>query len=308
MEDCFLGIEIGGTKLQLVAGSSNGKIHQRARFHVDRSAGADGIRHQIVQSFHAMSRDTAFRAIGVGFGGPIDVRSGFTICSHQIQGWDEFPLQAWLTELSGLPVGVENDANVAALGEAVCGAGRQRNPAFYITLGSGVGGGLVVENNIYHGAPPGEAEIGHLQLDRKGTTVESACSGWAMDQRIRHAIAEYPDSPLAGLVAGNESSEARFLAAAMQKNDPVARKLMREHAEDLAWALSHAVHLFHPEVVVLGGGLALIGPPLQDVVAAQLPNFLMRAMRPGPAIHLAQLGEDAVPVGALILASGILTR
>ena len=122
--------------------------------------------------------------------GAVNFKTGKICRSHQIEGWSEFDLRGWLAELTSARVIVDNDANVAALGEALRGAGRGHNPVFYVTLGSGVGGGLVVDRRIYHGVLPGEAEIGHVRLDRAGTTVESRCSGWVVDARIRGAVAQ----------------------------------------------------------------------------------------------------------------------
>jgi glucokinase len=199
-------------------------------------------------------------------------------------------------------VAVDNDANTAALGEALSGAGRGYSPVFYVTMGSGVGGGLVVNGSIYHGAKPGEAEIGHLRLDREGTIVESRCSGWAVDQRIRSARAANPQSLLCKLIGEQAGGEARYLAAAVTAKDTLAIKILNETAEDIAFALSHVGHLFHPEVMVLGGGLSLVGEPLRAAVAEALPRFLMEAFHPAPTVALAGLGEDVVPTGALWLA------
>src|SRR5437773_1236474 len=180
-----IGTEIGGTKLQLVAGEADGKIIERRKFAVERAKGARGIRTQIEQGLRDLLRTQKPKAIGVGFGGPVDWKAGKICRSHHIEGWSDFELGNWLQDLTGAPVIIDNDANVAALGEARHGAGVGFNPVFYVTLGSGVGGCLVVDGNIYHGAIPGESEIGHLRLDRKGTTVESLCSGWAVDAKIR---------------------------------------------------------------------------------------------------------------------------
>jgi glucokinase len=210
-------------------------------------------------------------------------------------------LGGWLGELAGAPVVVDNDANVAALGEALCGAGVGFSPVFYVTLGSGVGGGLVADGKIYHGAKPGEAEIGHVRLDRKGTIVEARCSGWAVDARIRELKAKEPGSLLARLAGQGVGGEAKHLAAAWQQGDAAARRLLRETTEDLAFGLSHVVHLFHPEIIILGGGLSGVGEPLRTSVESALRQFMMEAFAPGPRIALAALGEDAVPVGALKL-------
>lgn len=297
----LLGIEIGGTKLQLVLGDANGKIVRRERCDVNKARGGEGIREQIRATIPKLTAGEHIGGVGVGFGGPVDWRSGKICCSHQIEGWSEFELGPWLRDLTAARVRVDNDANTACLGEALRGAGQGRNPVFYVTLGSGVGGGMVVDGRIYHGAIPGEAEIGHVRLDKSGTIVEERCSGWAVDRRIRDAI-KTSDGKLAQLCRGSSGGEARHLAAALQVRDPIAETILKETAEHLAFALSHVVHLCHPQVVVIGGGLSLLGQPLRDAIAAELPRFVMHAFHPAPQISLAALGEDVVPVGALLLA------
>lgn len=301
----YIGIEIGGTKLQLVSGDAAGTILRRWRFAVAPGEGGAGIRRQI-ETVLARNQPAleGIRALGVGFGGPVDWQTGRIACSHQVEGWSDFDFKAWLEALTDRPAIVDNDANVAALGEATSGAGAEANPVMYVTLGSGVGGGLVVNRQIYHGAKPGEAEIGHVRLDRQGATVESRCSGWAVDAKIRRQVAACPAGLLAKLVGAQPHGESKWLAEACRQGDEAARGILEETAADLAFGLSHAVHLFHPEAIVLGGGLSLVGEPLRQAVANQLPGFIMRVFAPGPRIRLAALGEDAVPVGALILASG----
>jgi glucokinase len=177
------------------------------------------------------------------------------------------------------------------------------DPVFFTTLGSGVGGGVAVGGRVYHGLPPGEVEFGHLRLDRPGATVESRCSGWAVDARIRRLCAEEPDCPLARSIGIGAGGEAKFLAAAILAGDAAALRIVREVAGDLAFALSHVTHLLHPEVIVLGGGLSLIGEPLRAAVAEALPNYVMEAFLPPPHVRVPGLGEDSVPIGALELAA-----
>ncbi len=320
----FLGIEIGGTKLQIVLGDEAGKIHQRFRRTVAKELGGPGIRTQIEAVLRddmgfsgggldraavqpsAAARPTppAVAAIGLGFGGPVDWATGRIATSHQIEGWSGFDIAGWLRGITGLTVHVDNDANVAALGEALHGAGRGANPVFYVTLGSGVGGGLVVDGRIFHGASPGESEIGHVRLDKSGVVVEERCSGWAVDRRIREAVALHPHGPLAKHAAGLTRGEARALAPALAENDPLAQAILSELADNLAFALSHVVQLMHPQRIVLGGGVSLLGEPLRGAVAAALPRYVMEVFGGGPDVALAGLGEDAVPVGCLELVAG----
>src|SRR5439155_13610184 len=152
------------------------------------------------------------------FGGPVDWKTGRTCCSHTIEGWADFDLAGWTKSLLGAPVVIDNDANIAAFGEAVRGAGVGCNPVFYVTLGSGVGGGLVVDGAIYHGATPGEAEIGHLRLDRSGTRLEERCSGWAVDQKIRQLCQGNKESLLCKLLDKKIGGEAKHLAKALIEN------------------------------------------------------------------------------------------
>ena len=296
-----IGIEIGGTKQQIVAGDAEGNIVDPRRFSVDPEGGGPVIRERIAEELQQLIAEHQPERIGVGFGGPVDIAQSAVAVSHQVEGWSGFPLRDWLNELTGLPVVIENDSNTAALAEALRGAGRGFNPAFYMNMGSGVGGGLVLDGKIYHGAAPGEVEVGHLRLDPNGTTVEDRCSGWAVDRTIRAAIADAPDSPLAQLVLGTQGCEAKHLTAALAQDDPIAQTILTTLTRDLAFALSHVTHLFHPQVITLGGGLSLVGEPLRQAIAKKLPGFLMEIYGKGPEIKLAELNEDAVPVGALLL-------
>lgn len=297
----FLGIEIGGTKLQLVLGNEEAKILERFRFTVNPEQGAKGIKKQIREGLDKIRLHTV-SAIGIGFGGPVDHQSGRILTSYQVPGWGDFVLQDWLEKLTRIPVWLDNDANVACLGESLYGAGVKSGQVFYVTLGSGVGAGLVINKKIYHGAKNSEAEFGHIRLDKGGRTVESSCSGWAVDQKIRKYVELNPDSVLSQLTKDLSRGEARVLKPALDRQDQATLRIVEETTDDLAFALSHVVHLLNPETIILGGGLSLIGEPLRQRVEQKLPGYVMDVLRPGPSIQLSTLKEDAVPVGALALA------
>src|SRR5437868_10354672 len=192
----LLGIEIGGTKLQLGLGQGDGHILALWRGTVDPAAGGDGIRRQIQAAIpellaKANADRSALKGVGVGFGGPVDDATRTVIKSHQIEGWDNFALADWVSEAVGLPAALGNDADVAGLAEALHGAGKGLSPIFYITIGSGIGGGFIIDGEIYRGIGKGAAEIGHLRMwsVRHGFTgswaeivrpLEEHASGWAI--------------------------------------------------------------------------------------------------------------------------------
>src|SRR5262245_52822765 len=164
----YLGIEIGGTKLQLGVGPGDGTLAGLWRGTVDAAAGADGIRGQITAAVPELLirsgiERSQLKGVGIGFGGPVDDATRTVIKSHQIAGWDGFPLADWISEITGLPAVLGNDADVAGLAEALFGAGKGLSPIFYITIGSGIGGGLIINGEIYRGCGRGAAEIGHLR-------------------------------------------------------------------------------------------------------------------------------------------------
>src|SRR5215831_3522681 len=185
----FLGIEIGGTKLQLGLGAGDGVITALWRGTVNPAEGSEGIRKQIVAAVPELLAKASLdrgllRGVGIGFGGPTDDASQTVIKSHQIEGWDGFPLADWVSDLVGVPAVLCNDADVAGLAEALFGAGKGLSPIFYITVGTGVGGGLIIDGEIYRGVGRGAAEIGHIyvadtrdEAEGLAATVEDIASG-----------------------------------------------------------------------------------------------------------------------------------
>lgn len=301
----LLGIEIGGTKLQLVVSDSSGRIEQTVRHAIDSTGGAESIRMQISDGLKSLGASQDFAAIGVGFGGPVNRKTGTVRVSHQVSGWADFNLTQWLHELTGKPVVIENDANTAALAEALYGSGKGYIRVFYMTIGSGIGGGMILNGEIYYGKEPGEVEVGHLRLNKGGDTLESKCSGWAVNKKVRAYIDQNPDSLLAQLSNDRSAPESATLQPALDRGDVAAHRIMEEVSDDLAFALSHVVHLFHPDVIIIGGGLSLLKEHLRKPIIQKLPQYVMKAFLPPPPVQIATLGEQVVPIGALELAKKI---
>src|SRR3954454_5185159 len=216
----YLGIVIGGTKLQLGVGEGEGTLAGLWRGTVDVAAGPEGIRRQITAAVpellkRARVERARLRGGGIGFGGPVDDATHTVVLSHQIAGWDNFPLADWVGDVVGLPAVLGNDADVAGLAEALHGAGKGLSPVFYITIGSGIGGGLIIDGEIYRGVGRGAAEIGHVLLETgSGVLVplEEIASGWAIGHR-------------AGSVFNREMSAA-LVATTARQGDPEAARIL----------------------------------------------------------------------------------
>jgi glucokinase len=259
-----LGVEIGGTKLQAGICDRRGHIKQLVRAVVDRKRGRAGILGQLEKLLPPLLK-AYVRAIGVGFGGPVDSARGRVVRSFHIAGWDDFPLRRWFERHFKLPMVVENDTNVAALAEALVGAGRGKHTVFYSNVGTGIGGGLVMEGVLYNG-PLGAMEIGHTKMMVKGrwATLESVASGLSIEQR---------------------------------------RTTLAQSASYYGAALANAITLLNPDIVVIGGGVALAGERFFRPLRAQVARLVFQPFRMKARIVPAALGETVVVVGAALLAA-----
>lgn len=299
----WLGVEIGGTKLQVAIVEHEGSVAAVRRMPVDATAGAAAVLRALatVIGETLAAAATPPEAVGVGFGGPVDRAGGVVAACHQVPGWAGVPLRSWVSDCTGLPATVENDANAAALAEALAGAGRGCRAVVYSNVGSGVGAGLVIDGRLHHGRVPGEMELGHLRLSPDGPTVEEAVSGWSLDRQVRAAVEADPRGGLA-TAAGGARPAATHLRRAIADGDAAAGRILDTAARWYALGLSHAVHLVNPDVIVLGGGVAGIGEPWRAAVERHLAGFVVEALRPPPPVRLAALGDRVVPIGAAFVA------
>ena len=293
----YAGIEIGGTKLQIRVEDEDGNVLHHFRMNNPPSTKAEELRSIIRERMLVLQHTFNFTATGVGFGGPINRKNGNVFQSFHVPGWNDFEFQSWFDEWSTGGVFIENDANVAALGEALRGAGKSYDKVFYVTLGSGVGSGFVSNGIIYQGSPV-EMEFGHLKIDASGKELEEVCSGWAINNAILNKALP-GNGLLSDLVKKDPGHEARHLYEAIRRNDPVANQIFDDAMDALAFCLSHVVHLLGPDTIVIGGGLSLMGNIINEAITKRFTTLLMEVFKPGPMLQIAALGEDVVPVGAI---------
>jgi len=311
----FLGIEIGGTKLQLGVGKGTGPPFDAfRRLDVDARRGAQDILEQIAQTGRQLFSEFPIRAIGFGFGGPINATTGIVTTSHQVEGWDNFPLAEWCTKKFGVPTYLGNDCDMAALAEARFGAGRNKRSVFYVTVGTGVGGGLVLDGSLYGSQRPAIAEIGHLRpgLDavEPKQTVESLASGPGIEAAIRQALAAAAANDPQAVELQERCREdpqrlsAKIVAEEAAAGNRLALAAMDRACRALGWAIAQVITLLAVEAVIVGGGVSLAGEaiffgPLRRYVR----SYVFPPLRDSYEILVPSLGEEVVVHGALAMAA-----
>ncbi len=273
-----LAIDIGGTKLALALFEDGRMVHQERR-PTNRELGPAAALPELL----TIAREWTFDACGVGFGGPVDFNHQRVALSTHAAGWDGYPLRDHLRDAFGVPTIIDNDANVGALGEAQFGAGVGHRPLFYMTVSTGIGGGLVLaDNEIYRGANSWACEIGHMTIRPEGPRclcgsngcLERMCCGLWLER-------DYGKSP-----------QALF-------EDPA---FVKRYVVDMALGVKAALMLLNPARVVIGGGIAQAGDklfvPLREELARQWPDWSGARTE----VVQAALGGDSVLWGACALA------
>ena len=305
----YLGIEIGGTKLQAGLGDGQGSLVRIERVRAEPRAGRPGICRQIAELVKRFANERAkILRVGIGFGGPVSSAAGVVCKSHQVAGWEDFPLVDWFRDQLDLDAVLGNDSDLGGLAEACFGAGRGASPVVYMNIGSGIGGALIIDGQLYNGQGQGAMEIGHLRISPAETgvpwrTVESLCSGWGLAEAAR-SLAEAEPTGLLRSLADERSGPVttEVLCQAVRQKDPSAQKIWDEAIERLAVAIANVITLLAPQCFVLGGGVALVGDLLLEPLRAQVARQVFAPFADSYRIVPAGLGEDMVLHGALKLA------
>jgi glucokinase len=340
----FLGIEIGGTKLQFGVGAGEGApLLALVRKRVEPKLGAEGIRQQIAETAPALIREHGIEAVGIGFGGPVDSVHGRILKSHQVAGWDDFPLVEWAGQTLGCRVVLANDSDSAGLAEARFGAGKGHRIVLYNNVGSGIGGALVIDGQLYTGSSGIATEIGHLRpgllADRPDQTVESLASGWAIaaaaqalvsdpvthrlepftshgrprsEEAVRQRLIEREEvleRSAGDLLERCEGQVERLttvmVAEAAMAGNELARDIFLQACQALGWALGQVVTLVAPSVIVLGGGVSLVDESLfLAPLRKEFDRYVFPPLRGSCKIVRAGLGEEVVVHGVLALVRG----
>ncbi|NLN70794.1 MAG: ROK family protein [Chloroflexi bacterium] len=321
MAELILGIEIGGTKLQLGLGTSEGTIIALHQGKVDVDAGGEGIRHWLLKEIPAFLNQFGSQAekpvaIGCGFGGPLDRNRGSVLKSNQIIGWQDFPLRDWLQKTFEMPAWVENDSNAAAWGEYCLGSGKGTQYFFYTNLGSGVGGGFILNGSLYDGQGFGAGEFGHMYIPNPlnksvwdPIKIENVCSGWSIEKRLRQPGYVPQSSLLYKFLDGKLSQvNTRQLAEAARQGDAFALGEIDLVAHALGIGLANVLCLSNVERIAIGGGVSNLGDLLINPVRKYTERYAFISSQGRYEVQRSVLDDEIVLIGAILLAGELIQR
>jgi glucokinase len=294
MTDLFLGIDLGGTNVKLGVCTARGEVRGSASLPTDAAKGPpDTIRRMAEAAARLMEKTGRARACGSGVPGPLDLERTILFRATNMPGWQKVPYPEMLGRALGIPTFMENDANCAAWGEFIAGAGRGTRSLVLYTLGTGVGGGIVINGEMWVGASGAAGELGHMTIDPDGPPCGCGQNG---------CLEVYGSATAVAKRWGRGGAKECFDAA--RRGDPDALAVVDWAADALAIGLANMTHVLHPEVIVLAGGMAqssdlLLNKVREGVKKRVFPVFLEKIR-----IEASQVpGDDAGWLGAALWAA-----
>ncbi len=310
-----IGVDLGGTNLRIAAVSEDGQLLEKVTTGTKVKLGRDAVISEMTDAIRevAMKFHKGGRLLGVGIGVPgiIDMRTGMLRESPNLPGWNDYPVRNEIERRLGAPVVLENDANSAALGEAWLGAARSVEHMCMITLGTGVGGGIVLRGRVWHGMTGMAAELGHIAVDPNGPKcgcgsfgcVEQYASATAVMRMAREAIAS-GNAPELARAAGNDVEfSAKFVHSLAMQGDKPAQEIFRKMGWALGVLMADLVNALNLNMYVIGGGVSsaweAFAPPMFDelqkrsfVYAATAPDDIAAEISQGASANLKPLSTS----------------
>ncbi|WP_341487004.1 ROK family protein [Pararhizobium sp. A13] len=310
MTKVALAFDLGGTELRAALVSKEGNLLSFAAAPTHAAEGPEAVIHQIellAAQIRAETPDLVPIGVGIGAPGPLDPEAGIVIAPPTLAGWYEVPLADILSNRLGLPAKLENDANAAAFGEWRYGAGRGAGSMVFVTVSTGIGGGVIADGRILHGRRGLAAEIGHMTITNEGERCfcgavgcfEAVASGTALGRRATARTRQFDGSMLRNLSADLDVT-GRHVVEAARKGDRQALELLDAEARWIGIGFTNLLHLYSPDTIVMGGGISHGFDLLHDTIVATVRDRAMQAYRDVPIVA-AQLGRHAGLVGAASL-------
>lgn len=308
-DDFTIGLDLGGTQVRAALVRA-GKVLARTAARTDVSGPEEVMRQfrALVAEVSHAAASAPIRAIGMCAPGPLDTVSGVIDHIPTLPGWEQFPLRDRLSAIFGIPAIVENDGIAAAFGEWQYGAARGLDHMVYVTVSTGIGGGVVVDGRLMHGARGMAGHVGHFTLAAEGPTCscgrvgcfEAVAAGTAFGKRVHAAANENPTSFL-GRMAEKGIVEGRHAVEGARAGDAACLALIAEEADWLGSGFASLLHLYSPQMLVMGGGVSVAFDLLEPGIRARIRRDAMAPFREVPVVK-AKLGDDAGLVGVAELA------
>ena len=309
-----LGIDIGGTSIKGAAINDKGEILDRLSLDVnkeDKPEKTIGDLCDVINKFVKEHKyDEPISGLGIGSPGVINHDNGEILSSPNLPSWEHFKLKEFVEKHTGLPVKLNNDANVAALGEAVFGSGKEYTNVVMLTLGTGVGSGIIMNNKIYDGNLHQGAEIGHMVIrvggqpcgcGRRGC-LETYASATGLIRESKKAVEKHPESIMNEVAKDLGKFDARVPFIAEKYGDKAAKKVVREYVKNLSEGILNICNIFRPEVVILSGGVANEGENLLKRIRKYLKKYDYGMLHsPFVEVRTSVLGYDSGKIGAACL-------
>ena len=313
MDKVALGIDLGGTRLDAGIMNSSGNLIARIRCQTEAQKGPKSVIDKIkfvIKSLieQQVSQKHDIAGIGIGVPGFIDADNGKIITLTNLAGWDDMPLSDIIKNTFKLPVKIDNDANAAAYGEYLFGSGRDTNNFFYMTVSTGIGGGMIISGKPYHGANYGAAEIGHIVIDINGEKCncgnygcfEAMASGTAMANFAKKHIG-MGEISIINKLTSNGHIKAEHIFDAAKKGDNLANKLIDKEALYLGIGISNVIAMYNPDRIAVGGGVSNQWDILYPKIAKEVENRALKHNLKSCDIIKAELGPNAGVIGAAAL-------
>ena len=304
-----VAVDLGGTRFRVAVGTSGGAIEWRVsrptRVGLGREAVLDDIFTSVDEAISTVPDRSTIKGIGIGAPGPLDPWSGVLFSPPNLPGWDNTPLKSLFQRRFGLHTVVGNDANLAALGEHQFGAGKGFAHIIYVTVSTGIGGGVIVDDRLLVGHCGLAGEIGHMVIDMDGPPckcgnfgcLEALASGTAIARRAKELVSSGAETDLNKLPPSDITAKA--VAEAAYRGDEVARSLFQEAGIALGVGFANLVHIFNPQRIIVGGGVSnageLLWGPMMETVRTRTFTTCQRDLEIVPAA----LGDDAGILGAV---------
>ncbi|MDQ1410305.1 MAG: glucokinase [Acidobacteriaceae bacterium] len=314
-----IGVDVGGTKVAVGFVNHKGEISHVTRVPMvsdrDATAGFNSVTEAIDSLLSkAQQNHWTFRAIGICAPGPLDPNTGVIINPPNVTCWRNFPLASEISKRYHLPVKIENDANAAALAEVLWGAAQGYSKVFYISIGTGIGTGLILDGHIYNGRTGAAPEGGHVSIDYRGPIcgcgkrgcIEVFISGTAIAKRAQAKLeaAKLSHSPILDLAGGKIAAvTCEFVNQAHAGGDEIAKATLLDTIELLAVYLGNTIDLLEPDVIVVGGGVAGMLQPFFDEVRARIPEWCINSRSREIPLRSAHYGANSGIAGGAALCS-----